>query len=389
MRRVCIATGSRADWGLLSGIAKALNARSDVTLQIVATNMHLNPRYGNTYTEILDDGLQIDWRVPLDDGDDTPRGTVEAMSRCMAGMAEAFAALSPDLLVILGDRYEMLATASAALIMRIPIAHIAGGTVSEGAYDDSIRHAITKMSHIHLTETEQCRNRVIQMGENPDRVLNVGAIGVYNIVHSQFLSRAELETSLGVELPSKSLMVTLHPATLEIAPPQEVCRNLLDALDGHSDYRVIITYPNNDTAGRAIIELIEEYAHRHSDRVSLFRSLGQKRYLSVLRCVRAVVGNSSSGIVEVPSMHIPTLDIGIRQRGREASTSVLHCDSSKQQISAGLGAVLSEEWQERARVASNPYEQPDTLERIVDAICNTPLKDLTIKKFQNIEWEKH
>lgn len=389
MRRVCIATGSRADWGLLSGIAKVLNARSDVSLQIVATNMHLSPRYGNTYTEILDDGLQIDWRVPLGDGDDTPRGTVETMSRCMTGMAEAFAALRPDLLVILGDRYEMLATASAALIMRIPIAHIAGGTVSEGAYDDSIRHAITKMSHIHLTETEMCRKRVIQMGENPDKVLNVGAIGVYNIMHSQYLSRAELESSLGIEIPSKSLMVTLHPATLEATPPQKVCRDLLDALDRHSDYRVIFTYPNNDTAGRAIIEMIEEYARQHSDRVALFRSLGQKRYLSALRCVRAVVGNSSSGIVEVPSMHIPTLDIGIRQQGREASASVLHCNSSKQQICAGLDAVLGDEWQERARVSSNPYEQPDTLERIVEAICDTPLEDLTIKKFQNIGWEKH
>ena len=385
MRRVCIATGSRADWGLLSGIAKALNARADVRLQIVATNMHLNPRYGNTYTEILDAGLQIDWRVPIDTDDDTPSGTIEAMSRCMAGMAEAFAALRPDLLVILGDRYEMLATASAALVMRIPIAHIAGGTVSEGAYDDSIRHAITKMSHIHLTETEQCRSRVIQMGENPDRVLNVGAIGVYNIVHAQYLTRTKLETSLGMEIPEKSLMVTLHPATLDAEPPQEVCRNLLDALDSHSDYKTIFTYPNNDTAGRVIIKMIEEYAAKHPARAAVFPSLGLKRYLSALRCVRAVVGNSSSGIVEVPSMHIPTLDIGIRQRGREASASVLHCGTSKQQISDGLDAVLGNEWQERARISSNPYEQPDTLDRIVEAICNTPLEGLTIKRFHNID----
>lgn len=385
MRKICIATGSRADWGLLSGIARALKARDDVELQIVATNMHLCERYGYTWREIERDGLSIDWRVPMAGDDDSPRGTVEAMGRCMEGMAEAFATLRPDLLLILGDRYEMLATASAALIFRIPIAHIAGGTISEGAYDDSIRHAITKMSHIHLTETEECRRRVIQLGESPSRVHNVGAIGIYNITHAHYLSREELEAQLGTTIPPETLLATLHPVTLDATPPGELCQNLLAALDRHSGYKVIFTYPNNDTAGRVIIDMLDQYAARNPQRVAVFPSLGMRRYLSALRCVKAVVGNSSSGIVEVPSMKIPTLDIGIRQQGRACADSVLHCAGSAEAISAGLDTVLSDEWQARARSTVNPYEQPDTLERIVDAVVNTPLEGITIKPFHDLK----
>ena len=201
MRKICIATGTRADWGLISGIAKALNSRDDVELQIVATNMHLSERYGATYHEIERDGLHIDYRVPMPADTDSPHDTVVAMSECMRRFADAYETLRPDLLIILGDRYEMLAVASAALIFRIPIAHIAGGTVSEGAYDDSIRHSITKMSHLHLTETEECRRRVIQLGEDPARVFNVGAIGIYNILHIDYMSREELETELGTSIP--------------------------------------------------------------------------------------------------------------------------------------------------------------------------------------------
>lgn len=385
MRKICIVTGTRADWGLLSGIAKALDARSDVKLQIVATNMHLSEQYGGTYREIERDGLHIDYRVPMPVDNDSAHGTVTAMSECMRGMADAFDALRPDLLLILGDRYEMLATASAALIYRIPIAHIAGGTISEGAYDDSIRHSITKMSLIHLTETEECRHRVVQLGEDPSRVFNVGAIGIYNITHTDYMSREELEAELHTSIPDKTILITFHPATLDSMPPRRQCENLLAALDRHSDYKVIFTYPNNDTDGKVIIELIEAYANKHPERVAVFPSLGQRRYLSVLQYVRAVAGNSSSGIVEVPSMKIPTLDIGIRQRGRLAADSVTHCGVSTEEISAGLDEVLSDAAQAKARTAKNPYEQPDTLGKIVDTICTYPLNGSTIKPFYDLK----
>lgn len=386
-RRICIATGTRADWGLLSPIAQALNKRDDVDLKIIATNMHLSEEYGSTWKEIENDGLKIDWRVKMKSDADTRKDTVLAMSECMAGMAEALAALRPDLLVILGDRYEMLATASAALILRIPIAHIAGGAISQGAYDESIRHAITKMSHIHLTETERYRKRVIQLGENPEHVIYTGAIGVYNIMHTQYISREQLERELNLTLSDRLILATFHPATLDEMPPQQQCKNLLAALDRHPDYQTIFTYPNNDSEGRIIIQLIESYRRRHPERVAVFPSLGMRRYLSMLHCATAVVGNSSSGIVEVPSIGIPTLDIGIRQMGRTAAPSVLHCGVSEEEIVDGLETVLSSSFRMIAKSAENPYYLPDTLEKMVDAIVNTPLDNIIIKPFYDVKFK--
>ena len=386
-RRICIATGTRADWGLLSPIAQALNKRDDVDLKIIATNMHLSEEYGSTWKEIENDGLKIDWRGKMKSDADTRKDTVLAMSECMAGMAEALAALRPDLLVILGDRYEMLATASAALIIRIPIAHIAGGAISQGAYDESIRHAITKMSHIHLTETERYRKRVIQLGENPEHVIYTGAIGVYNIMHTQYISREQLERELNLTLSDRLILATFHPATLDEMSPQQQCKNLLAALDRHPDYQTIFTYPNNDSEGRIIIQLIESYRRRHPERVAVFPSLGMRRYLSMLHCATAVVGNSSSGIVEVPSIGIPTLDIGIRQMGRTAAPSVLHCGVSEEEIADGLETVLSSSFRLIAKSAENPYYLPDTLEKMVDAIVNTPLDNIIIKPFYDVKFK--
>lgn len=383
-RKICIATGTRADWGLLSPLARALSVRDDVELQIVATNMHLSEVYGSTWKEIERDGLSITRRVPMPAYTDTPAAAVKAMGACMEGMADAFAELRPDLLVVLGDRYEMLATVSAALIFRIPVAHIAGGAVSRGAYDESIRHSITKMSHIHLTETEEYRRRVIQLGENPGRVINTGAIGVYNILHADYFDREELEAQLGTDIPERLLLATFHPATLDPVPPLEQCRNLLAALDGYPDYKVIFTYPNNDTDGRAIIGLIEDYARRNPRRAAVFPSLGMRRYLSALRLATAVVGNSSSGIVEVPSMGIPTLDIGMRQSGRTAASSVAHCGVAPDEISRGLATVLSDAFRRKARTAVNPYYQPDTLEKMVKAVAETPLDGITVKRFYDL-----
>lgn len=384
MRKIAIATGTRADWGLLSGIAKALNKRDDCEVSILATNMHLFPRYGNTIDEIINDGFDP-VIVAMPDTTDTAFGTVRAMADCMSGMAEALDKLKPDMIVILGDRFEMLATASAAMMMRIPIVHIAGGEISEGAIDDSIRHAITKMSTLHLTATEPYRQRVIAMGEEPSRVINTGAIGVYNIMREPPMSREELEESIGLSLPDGSLLVTYHPATLDDEDVATRCTQLLKALDEFPDSHIIITYPNNDSRGKVIIDLIEEYGSRHSDRVKVIPSLGKKRYLSALRYVSAVVGNSSSGIVEVPTMNIPTIDIGMRQQGRLCGESVIHCGDSADEIASAIRYALSDEGKRRALQSSNPYYKADTLHKIVEVITETPLDSIRTKKFYDRE----
>lgn len=384
MRTVCIVTGTRADWGLLSPIARSLAEAPDVALRIIATNMHLSPRYGNTYKEILADGFKIHCHVPLLDSSDSAADTVRSMSIALRGMADAFEELRPDVVVILGDRTEMLEVASAALIFCTPIVHIAGGEISEGAYDDSIRHAITEMSHIHLTETEEYRRRVIQLGEDPAHVINTGAIGVHNILHTQLLDHDEIERQVGCAIGPDTLVVTFHPATLDAGEPAEQCRALLQALDDHSRCNFIFTYPNNDTNGQAIISAIEEYVGAHRNRAVVFPSLGRLRYLSVLRYAGGVVGNSSSGIIEVPSMGIPTLNIGSRQRGRIAAPSVVHCDPTREAISAGLDTILSPEHRAIAARKDNPYYRPDTLRLITDAIRLTPLEGITIKHFHDI-----
>lgn len=384
MRKIAIATGTRADWGLLSGIAVALRERPDCRVTVLATNMHLQTRYGLTVNEIKADGFDDAVCVPMPDTGDTPVGTVDAMAACMSGMARALDTLRPDLLVILGDRFEMLATATAALMLRVPIVHIAGGEISEGAIDDSIRHAITKMASLHLTSTETYRRRVIAMGEEPQRVINTGSIGVWNLLNTPLVSREELEGSIGFTLPHGSLLVTYHPATLDSGDTSSRCRELLSALDCFPDSHVLMTYPNNDAQGRVIIDMIEAYVVANRSRVRVIPSLGKLRYLSALRCVSAVVGNSSSGIIEVPSMGIPTVDIGIRQRGRLCSDSVIHCGDSADEISRAIAEALSPEGQARARVAVNPYVRPDTLALSVQAIAETPLDSLHVKKFYDI-----
>ena len=383
-RKICIVTSTRADWGLLSGIAQALNKRDDVTLQIIATNMHLVEKFGNTWQEIERDGLKINYKVPMPCDTDTANGTINAMGECMQGMSKAFGELNPDMLLILGDRYEMLAVAATALIHRIPVAHMHGGEVTQGAFDESIRHSITKMSHLHFTSTEEARNRVIQLGENPAHVFNTGAIGVYNILNTDFLSRQELEDSLGTSIPKKSIFVTFHPSTLDDISPRTQCENLLKALELHQDYKILFSYPNNDPSGQIIIELIEDFVSRNHERSIVFPSLGARRYLSVLKCVSAVVGNSSSGILEVPSMHIPTLNIGIRQQGRQRAESVIDCGTSFEDICAGLERVLSAEEQARAKTIANPYEQPNTLNKIVETVATFPLDNIIQKPFYDI-----
>jgi len=381
---IAVATSTRADWGLLRPIARALSLEDGVEVKIVATNMHLNPLYGHTVDEIVADGFEVAAEVPMHAASAGGADTVRATAECMAGMADAFSSIAPDLLLLLGDRYEMLAVATAATIMRIPIVHVAGGEISEGAFDDSIRHAITKLSALHLTATEPYRQRVIQMGEHPDMVVNTGAIGVYNLVHEPPVSCRELEVSVGLPISRSTLLVTLHPATLDNVPVAERCAALLDALDMFPRSNLIFTYPNNDPDGEVIIGMIEAYVARNSQRAVAVPSLGWKRYLSALHYVGAVVGNSSSGIVEVPSMHIPTVDIGMRQRGRLAAESVIHCEPDAASIAAAIGFALSDEGQTLARRSENPYAKPDTLRIMVDAILGAPPERMRAKRFHDL-----
>ena len=382
--RVCIVTGTRAEWGLLSGIARQLNMCSDIDLQIIATNMHLSDRHGHTIDEIIQEGFKVSAQVPMLDDANSDCDTVRSMAKCMHGMAEAFDNLRPHIVVLLGDRFEMLAVATAATIMRIPIVHLHGGEISEGAIDDSMRHAITKLSALHLTSTEEYRQRVIQMGENPERVINTGAIGVYNVMNVATMTLEQLRESLNFEIDHNTLLVTLHPATLDTTPIRTRCQALLNALDCFPNNKLLITYPNNDPDGMIIIEMIEQYARLHPTRVKLIPSLGLTRYMSALKYVAAVVGNSSSGIIEVPSMGIPTVNIGCRQKGRIAATSVIDCEPDTDSIVQAITKALSDDFKAQAQKTVNPYYRPDTLQLIVKAIATTPIETLHTKHFHDI-----
>lgn len=380
MRKICIVTGSRAEWGLLRRIAELIKGNLDMQLQIIATNMHLSPEFGLTYREIETDGFHIDRRVEMLLSGDTPNATTKSIGLATIGFADAFEELKPDLLVVLGDRYEILAAVSAALIYKIPVAHLHGGEITEGAYDDAIRHAITKMSHLHFTSTEQYRNRVIQMGEQPDRVYNVGAMGVDNIKNIALFNKEQLEESIGgFRVNRDTILITFHPVTMESGTAKEQMGELLGALDSIPDLRVIFTMPNSDTDGRVLIEMIKQWCEANHNRAVWFTSLGLKRYLSALKYVGAVVGNSSSGIVEVPSFGIPTINIGDRQKGRLRAKSVLDCKPTKSEIVEKILYAVKQ----NHTFAENPYEGSATAQQIVKIIAEVDLLKLIYKKFND------
>ena len=385
MRKICVFTGTRADYGIMSRLVHLIDKDPDLQLQIIATNMHLSPEFGMTYKEIENDGFKIDKKVEMMLSSDTATGTVKSMGLALIGFADALEDLKPDLAVILGDRYEMLAAAEACLINKVPIAHIAGGAISEGAYDDAIRHSITKMSHLHFTETDEYRKRVIQLGEHPDRVWSTGALGVNNIRNEQIMPLSELESSLDFHLGEKFLLITFHPVTMENATAAEQCDSLLRALSEiNSYYQLLFTLPNSDTDGRVIIKKINDYVSAHSDKAFAITSLGKRRYYSALKFATAVVGNSSSGLVEAPSFHIPTLNIGNRQQGRTRGESVIDVDSTYEGIREGLNKALSTEFINRAKKANNPYEKENTLLEIFNTIKTHPLEGLIKKHFYDL-----
>lgn len=384
MRKICVVTGTRAEYGLLSRLMRLIDESADCRLQVIATNMHLLPEYGNTYQEIEQDGFYIDVKVPMTKTSDDSYGVVASMAEEMSGMNEAFRRLTPDLVVILGDRYEMLVVATVAMLQRIPIAHLYGGEITEGAVDDNIRHAITKMSSLHFTSTEEYRHRVIQLGENPNHVFYVGAIGVENVKSVMLMNKAELEASLDFILDENTVMATYHPVTLGYRSSDDDIADFLNALDAFPKMRVLFTMPNSDQGGEIIKEAIINYCSKHSDRCKYFTSLGMKRYLSALQYVVAVIGNSSSGMAEVPSAHIPTLNIGDRQKGRTRGASVCDCDSDTVSIIEGLKTILTEDFRKQVRKATNPYEKENTAQNIFDVISRYPLDKLQQKSFYNL-----
>lgn len=379
MRKVAVFTGTRAEYGLLYWLLKDLQQDSEIELQLLVSAMHLSPEFGMTYQQIEADGFTITEKVEMLLSSDSAVGTAKSIGLGVLGFADALERMKPDVMVVLGDRFEALAVTQAAMILRIPIAHIHGGEITEGAYDDAIRHAITKLSLLHFTSTETHRNRVIQLGEHPSRVFNVGAVGLDHLQRSKMLSLAELSTSLNFKLEQPYFLVTYHPVTLASEPAKASFENLLKALDAFPQHQIILTYPNADDGGREIIPLLEAYAKQQPSRVLAIPSLGQKRYLSAVKHAAAVVGNSSSGIIEVPSFKVPTVNIGERQRGRLAAESVFSCPSNTAAIIETLQLGLKSDLTQ----VVNPYGKGKASEAILKQLKAADLS--VVKTFYDLQ----
>lgn len=380
MKNIGIITGTRAEYGLLKPIIERVDASDSMELQLVVTGMHLSPEFGLTYKEIEQDGYPIAAKIEMLLSSDTSVGITKSMGLAMISFADYYEINKPDIVIILGDRYEMLAAASAAMIAKVPIAHIHGGELTEGAVDEAIRHSITKMSHLHFTTTEEYRNRVIQLGEQPEKVFNVGALGVENIKNISLWGKEKLEKSLGFYFSKKVLMVTYHPVTLENISEEEQFSNLLFVLDKYPEYQVIFTKGNADAGGRIIHNMIDDYVEKNSNRCIAFVSMGQIRYLSALQFCSMVVGNSSSGIIEAPSFHIPTINIGDRQKGRICARTVISCGSTVSDIENAFKKAANQKFLDEISNAKNPYEGNETSKRIVDIIGKALDEGIEMKK---------
>ncbi|HSV68517.1 MAG TPA: UDP-N-acetylglucosamine 2-epimerase [Methylibium sp.] len=382
-RKVCVVTGTRAEFGLLRWLMQDLRDMPALTLQVIATGAHLSPEFGLTYREIEDAGFAIDQKVEMLLSGDTPTAVTKSMGLGLIGCADAYARLAPDLVVVLGDRYEAFAAAAAALIAGLPIAHLHGGETTEGAFDEALRHSITKMSQLHFVAAEPYRQRVIQLGEDPARVFLVGGLGIDAIRRVPLLDRAALEASLGFGLGPRNLLVTFHPVTLEGRSGAGHLRELLDALDGLADTRLIFTLPNADTGGRELIRMVEDYvAGRPHARA--YASLGQQRYLSCMRQVDGVVGNSSSGLAEAPSLGVGTVNIGDRQKGRLRASSVIDCEPDRASIRRAIDTLYSPAFRQTLATTVNPYGDGGASARIAKRLAEQPLEGLLKKSFHDL-----
>lgn len=385
-RSICVVTGTRAEYGLLYWLIKEIQEDPELELQLLATGAHLSPEFGLTYKSIEGDGFLISEKVEMLLSSDSPVGIAKSMGLAMIGSADALQRLKPDLVVLLGDRYEILAVAQAALAARIPIAHLCGGETTEGAIDEAIRHSLTKMAHLHFVSAEPYRRRVIQLGEAPERVFNYGDTGIDNIRRMQLLSRTELEQALRFDLSGPYLLVTYHPVTLQERDPAEAMESLLQALERFPELKVVLTKPNADAGGRAIAELAERYAERRPERVLLSTSLGQLRYLSAMKHCSAVVGNSSSGIVEAPALGKPTVNLGERQSGRLKAASVIDCREESSEIAAALEKALSPRFQQECAGVESLYGGGAASSQIKECLKRVELSGLLVKRFHDLEF---
>ncbi|MFH1070327.1 MAG: UDP-N-acetylglucosamine 2-epimerase [Candidatus Glassbacteria bacterium] len=380
-RKICVVTDSRAEYGLLYWLMKEIQVDTQLQLQLIVTGAHLSPEFGLTVREIEKDGFQIDERVETVLSGDTPTAIARSMGLATIGIADALARLNPDLLLILGDRFEILAAAQAALISRVPVAHLHGGEATEGLIDEGIRHAVTKMSHLHFVSAEVHRRRVIQLGENPDRVFNFGAPGLDYIVRQKLLDRKELEEALEFEFGKTNFLVTYHPVTLAEEGPERLFGELLTALDSFSGAHIIFTGQNADTRGRIIGRMIREFVDVDPQRRKFFISLGQLRYLSVMRLVDVVIGNSSSALIEAPFIKCPTVNIGDRQRGRLRAESVIDCAEKSGEIRAAIEKALSPAFRKKIPGVKSPYGEGDSSPKIKRVLKTFPLENILFKKF--------
>lgn len=383
-RKVCVITGTRAEYGLLYWLMKEIENDPDLELQIIATGMHLSPEFGLTYKEIEKD-FMITKKIEMLLSSDTAIGISKSMGLAQISFAEAYDEMKPDIIVLLGDRYEIFSAASAAMIARIPIVHLHGGETTEGAFDESIRHSITKMAHLHFTAAEAYRHRVIQLGEHPDRVFNVGGMGIENIKRLSLLSKEEFEKSIDFKLDKKNILVTFHPVTLESGTAKKQFQALLDVIGTLQETHIIFTKANSDTDGRIINQMIDKYVSKHSTKAVSFTSLGQLRYLSALQFVDAMVGNSSSGLAEAPSFKIGTINIGDRQKGRLKATSVIDCEPNKKSILSTFGTLYSEIFQKHLKSVDNPYGDGMASLKIIKEIKKIELAGILKKSFFDVK----
>jgi len=386
-RKICIITGTRADYGLLYWLMKEIQGDPDLELQLVATGMHLSPEFGLTYRIIEQDGFEIAARVEMLLSSDTAVSITKSIGLGVIGFADALDLLRPDILVVLGDRFEIFAAAQAAMISKIPIAHIHGGEKTEGAFDEFMRHAITKMAQIHFTATEQYRRRVIQMGEMPERVLNYGAPGLDNIKKLKLLTKTSFEKKINFKLGEISFLITYHPATLSDAKPAESFNELLKAIDCLPEARIIFTKGNADTDGRIINQMIDAYAQKNASRVKAFTSMGQLLYLSAMKNVDLVIGNSSSGLLEAPYLKKPVVNLGDRQKGRLRAASIIDCREQERAIVSAIKKGLSPEFQSQMKNFSSPYGLLGASARIKKYLKKVSLQNILVKQFYDINYE--
>lgn len=383
-RKVCIVTGTRADYGLLYLLMKGIEEANGLRLQIIVTGMHLSPEFGHTYKEIEKDGFKINKKIEMLLSADTPGAVSKSTGLGIIGFADSYADLKPDVLVLLGDRYELLAAASAALFYRIPIAHISGGETTSGAFDEAIRHSITKMAWWHFTAAAEYQRRVVQLGENPDRVFLVGGMGVDTIVKTDLLGKENLEIRLGFKFRSRNLMVTFHPVTLESDTASKQFDELLNALGTLENTHIIFTFPNADTDGRIISKMIGNFVKKNPENSIAFTSMGRVNYLSSLQFVDAVVGNSSSGLAEAPTMKIGTINIGDRQKGRLKADSVIDCEPVMDSIVNAFHELYSDKFQETLKKVKNPYGEGDASEQIIRVLSTNQLPEEPKKIFHDL-----